>query len=249
MQFHMLVLEGDKEAEKTKKEVRLPVYTASAYLRRKRLESRPPLHNRSFYLCRMIEEELKGLVIDGSGRITICAHQVRLAPGDEKYICDRNFHVSIYYLEQEEINAIEEADPDTEQTVIWRILQNSLMDIARRNQCPGDVAEKMEEAFARIADSHFVREERIEKLTKRAKNTGLTAHVYRVLSAETGEGWHIKITDRKKRVRYQAAIDEDTRYINRLGSRLYAKAEWRENAFVISDNFGKEVFRINVSEE
>lgn len=59
-------------------------------------------------MYRMIEE-FKGVDIDGSGKITICAHHVRLVPGEEKYICDHEFHISVYYLEQEEIDAIENA--------------------------------------------------------------------------------------------------------------------------------------------
>ena len=58
-------------------------------------------------MYRMIEE-FKGVDIDGSGKITICAHHVRLVPGEE-YICDHEFHISVYYLEQEEIDAIENA--------------------------------------------------------------------------------------------------------------------------------------------
>ncbi len=245
MRFHTLVLEGDQNAEKEKKEDHLPVYTKSAYLRRKRIESQPPLHNRSFYLCRMIEEELRGIDIDGSGKITICAHQVRLVPGEEKYICDHKFHISIYYLEQEEINAIEEADKDSEPMVIWGILRNALLDIAQRSRCSKDTAEKIENAFENIVNSRFIREERIDKLTKRAKNTGWTAHVYRVLSAETGEGWHIKITDRKGGLCCQAMVGDNIRYVDRLGSRLYAKAEWRGNTFVILERFGRDVFSIS----
>lgn len=60
MRLHTLVLEGDKNAEKEKDEKHLPpVYTKSDYLRCKRIESQPPLHNRSFYLCRMAEEVRK----------------------------------------------------------------------------------------------------------------------------------------------------------------------------------------------
>ena len=92
------------------------------------------------------------------------------------------------------------------------------------------------------ADNHFVREERINKLTKRSKTNGLTAHVYRILSAETGEGWHIKIADRKGRVYCQETLDSGTKYVDRLGSRLYAKAEWHGNTFVILERFGREVF-------
>lgn len=109
MKFQTLVLEGDRKTEKEKKEEHLPVYTKSAYLHRQCIENRPSLYNRSFYLCRMIEEELKGVDIDGSGKITICAHHVRLVPGEEKYICDHEFHISVYYLDQEEIDAIENA--------------------------------------------------------------------------------------------------------------------------------------------
>ena len=247
MKLHTLVLEGDKETEKKAKEEHLPVYTKSDYLRRKRRESLPPLFNRSFYLCRMIEEELKGIGIDGSGKITICAHQVRTYPGEEKYICNHHFHISIYYLDKEQIDAIEKAtDKGTESIVIAEILRDSLLDIAQLSNCSEDVTKKIESAFECIINSNFVREERIAKLTKRSKSTGLTAHVYRVLSENMGEGWYIKITDRKGNVLCQETIGSSTRYVNRLGSRLYAKAEWQGDTFVIMERFGKVVYSINV---
>ena len=110
MRFQPLVLEGDKRAEKNMKEEFLPAYTKSAYSRRKLRERRPPLYNRSFYLCRMIEESLKGTELDGSGKIIVCAHHNRLVPGNETYLCDRSSHISIYHLEQEEIEAIDAAE-------------------------------------------------------------------------------------------------------------------------------------------
>lgn len=247
MKFHMLVLEGDKDAEKQRKEDPRPTYTKNDYLFQKRKMGLPPLFNRSFYLCRMIEEELKGIDIDGSGKITICARQVRSCLEKEKYICDRYFHISIYYLEQEQIDAIEKAAGEsTEPVVIAEILQDSLLDIARRSSSSREVTEKIESAFKNIIGNHFVREERIAKLTKRSGATGLTAHVYRVLSEEVGEGWYIKIADRKGNVLRRETIGNNTRYVNRLGSRLYARAEWRGDAFVILDSFGKDVFSISV---
>ena len=243
MKLHTLVLEGDHKSEKNKSH--FPVYIKKDYLRRKWIERRPSLHSRSFYLCRMIEEELKGTEIDGSGKITICAHQIRYVSGNEKYIHFQDSHVSIYYLEPEEIIAIEEADENIEASVMWEILRNALLDIARRNHRPTDITEKIEKAFEHILNSNFVREERIDKLTRQANHTGLTAHVYRVLSAETGEGWYLKIADRKGNIYCQETIDSETRYVNRLGSHLYAKAEWRESTFVILERFGKDVFSIN----
>lgn len=247
MRFHTLVLEGDKKAERKEREEHQPVYTKSAYLRRKQMESRAPLKNRSFYLCRMIEEDLKGIDIDGSGKITICAHQVHTYPVEVKYICDRHFHVSIYYLEQEQIDAIEKAvDEGTEPVVIAGILRDSLLDISRQNNRSEDVAQRIENAFERIINSHFVREERIAKLTKRSGSTGMTAEVYRVLSEEVGECWYVKITDRKGNLLRQETMGSGTRYVDRLGSRLYAKSEWREDTFVITERFGKVVFSISV---
>lgn len=243
MKLHTLVLEGEHKSEKNKSH--FPVYIKKDYLRRKWIERRPSLHSRSFYLCRMIEEELKGTEIDGSGKITICAHQIRYVSGNEKYIHFQDSHVSIYYLEPEEIIAIEEADENIEASVMWEILRNALLDIARRNHRPTDITEKIEKAFEHILNSNFVREERIDKLTRQANHTGLTAHVYRVLSAETGEGWYLKIADRKGNIYCQETIGSETRYVNRLGSRLYAKAEWRESTFVILDRFGKDIFSIN----
>lgn len=247
MKFRMLVLEGDKKAEKDKPH--LPSYTKNDYLRRKWIESRPPLQNRSFYLCRMIEEALKGVEIDGSGKITICAHQSRMTPGKEKYICDRYFHISIYYLEQAEIDLIEESDKDTEPMVILEILRNALLDIAQRNKCSLDITEKIKQSFEWIVDNKFTREDHIGKLTKRSKDTGLTAHIYRVLSAEVGEGWYVKVVDKKGNIICQRTLGEKTRYVDRLNSFLYAKAEWRENTFVIFERFGKEVFTINITTE
>ena len=98
MSFTHLCLKAIKKQKKERAE-HLPVYTPNAYLRRKQIESQAPLKNRSFYLCRMIEEYLKGIDIDGSGKITICAHQVHTYPVEVKYICDRHFHVSIYYIQ------------------------------------------------------------------------------------------------------------------------------------------------------
>ena len=247
MKFHMLVLEGDKEAEKKAKENPTHMHTKSDYLRRKRSESLPSLRNRSFYLCRMIEEELRGIDIDGSGKITICAHQVHILPREEKYICDRSLKISIYYLEQVQIDAIEEATQDTEPLVIAGILLDSLLDIAQRNNCSEDVTKKIEKAFECIINNHFVREERISKLTKQSKSTGLTASVYRILSNEVGEGWYIKIMNQKRQVLCQESIGSNTRYVDRLGSQLYAKAEWRGNKFVILERFGKDIFSIEVN--
>lgn len=158
----------------------------------------------------MIEEELKGVDIDGSGKIIICAYQVQSVLGEDKYICDQYFNISVYYLE------------------------------------PEDVTKKLEGAFENIINNQFVREERISKLTKRAKNIGLTAYIYRILSDETGEGWYVKIADRKGNIYCQATISDDVRYVDRLGSRLYAKEEWHGNTFVILNRFGKDAFSISV---
>lgn len=41
--------------------------------------------------------------------VFICAHQIRLVPWKGKNICNHNFNISVYYLQEEEINAIEKA--------------------------------------------------------------------------------------------------------------------------------------------
>lgn len=125
-------------------------------------------------------------------------------------------------------------------------LHNRRWDTARRSQCPEDTVEKIRRAFEGIISSHLVREERIDKLTKRSQSTGLTAHVYRLLSAEAGEGWYLKITDRKGNIFSQETIGGDIRYVDRLNSRLYAKSEWRGNTFVLLERFGREIFSISV---
>lgn len=243
MRLRTLVLEGDKEAEKLAKSPLLPARTKSEYLRRKRRAGLPPLFQRSFYLCRILEEELKGTVIDGSGKITICAHNNRVSPGAEKYICDRNFHISIYYLDREQIDAIERAaDEDTEETVLPGMLREALLDIARRSGCPRDVVEKIEAAFAHMAAGGCRREEAIARLSKRS-GAGLTARVCRVLSRETGEGWRLELLDREGVVLRRETMGSCPGYVDRLGSGLYARAGWKGEAFVITERFGKEVFR------
>lgn len=247
MKLRTLVLEGDKEAEKKAKNDLPPVRTKSEYLLRKRRQSLPPLHNRSFYLCRMVVEELKGAAIDGSGKITICAHNDRAGTGAEKYICDRNFHVSIYYLEPKQIDAIQRAaDEDAEGSVLPGILRDALLDIAQRSGVSEDMVKRIQAAFDHMAGSRHIREERIAKLSKRSKDTGLTARVCRVLSQETGEGWYIEILDEKGALLRRETVGSRPGYVDRLGSGLYAKAEWRGNDFVILERFGKVVCRVSL---
>lgn len=125
-------------------------------------------------------------------------------------------------------------------------MKNSLLDIAKRNNCSNNIIQKIEQSFEYIANNNFTRKEQIDKLSKHSKKIGLTAHVYRILSAEKGEGWYIEITDRKGTVFCQETIGKTTQYVDRLNSHLYTKAEWRENTFVILDRFGNEGFKINV---
>lgn len=56
-------------------------------------------------------------------------------------------------------------DAGTESAVIAEVLRDSLLDIAQRNNRSEDVIRRIEDAFEQIADSHFVREERIAKLS------------------------------------------------------------------------------------
>ena len=149
-----------------------------------------------------------------------------------------------YYLEQEEIDAIENAAienvGDTETVVMAEILRNALLDIAKRNHCSEEIINKINSAFENIFNSHFVREDRIVRLSKRSKS-GITANVYRVLSKEVSEGWYIKFTDRKGNVRHLEDLGVGT--VCRLGG-LYAKAEWRGDTFVIIEDFGKVMISI-----
>ena len=243
MKFHKLILEGDKDIEnKITKD--LHINTKNQYLNYKLNKRKIPLYNRSFYICRMIEEELKGIEIDGSGKITVCAYNNHL--GSEKYICNKNFNISIYYLEQEEIKTLEEVKPDIEATVICNILKNSLLDIAKQSNCSNIIIQKIEQSFKCIANSNFIRKEHINKLSKHSKRIGLTAHIYRILSAEKGEGWYIEITDKKGTIFCKETIGNNTQYVDRLNSYLYSKSEWRENTFIILDRFCNEVFNIIV---
>lgn len=247
MKLHTLVLEdGEDGANAGANQIQEPVRTRADYLRRKQLESRPSLRCRSFGLCRMIEEALRGTDLDGSGKLTVYAGQDRLFPGKGGYIRDAGFQISVYYLDPEEIRALAEADPAAEPQVIWGILRRVLLEIARRNGRPREILDRVEAAFDRIAAGGFTREDRVARLTKRSADGGMTAHVYRLLSAGSGEGWRMDVTDRRGRVLCQAVMDRDTRYVNRLASRLYDRAEWQGSAFVILERFGREVFRIDV---
>lgn len=52
--------------------------------------------------------------------------------------------------------------------------------------------------------------------------------------------------DREGKVLRRETVGSRPGYVNRLGGGLYAKAQWRGDAFVITERFGKEVFRTGV---
>lgn len=222
MKFSTLVLEGDRKAEKK---------SGGKYL-----------YCQYFHITRMLSELLKGINLDGSGKLTVIAVP---APNEKKYIQSKSFNVSMYYLEENEIDLIRD-ERKIEDTMVLQILVNALLDIAEKNNCDEFVIEKIKDAATLIRKNNFVYSEKINRLSKKSKCHGVSANVYRTFSKEVGEGWNIRLIDSVGNTIYVGNMINTPSYVDRLNN-YYSKATWVDRRFVVFDRFGKEVYDLDIS--
>ena len=223
MRFSTLVLEGDtKEEKKLGKEY---------------------LYCKYFHITRMLSELLKGIDLDGSGKLTVVA---KPASNGEKYIQSKLFNASIYYLGADEIDLIANITKCTEDITVLQILINVLLDIAKKNNCDEFVKKKIKDAADFITENEYVISEKINKLSKKSKCYGVSANVYRTFSKEVGEGWSTRLVDLVGNEIYTENMVNSPSYVDRLNN-YFSKAIWADKKFIVFDRFGKEVYTLDIS--
>lgn len=222
MKFSTLVLQGDKEKERLKKEF---------------------LYSKYFHITRMLSELLKGIELDGSGKVGVVA---KPSPNGEKYDRCEFFKVSIYYLEEDEIDLIKNAAKGNEDSTVLQILTNALLDIAEKNNCDESVRKKIQDASDFIVENKYVISEKIKKFSKRSATYSVSANVYRTFSKELGEGWSIRLLDSARNEIYAESMVEIPSFIDSINNH-FAKAAWEDKKYVVVDRFGRESYSLDIS--
>lgn len=198
------------------------------------------LYCQYFHITRMLSELLKGINLDGSVKLTVIATP---AP-KEKYIQNKFFNVSMYYLDENDISLIKAKK--TDDSIVLQILVNALLDIAKTNNCDEFIIKKINDAATLIKTNNFVYSEKIHRLSKKTKRYHISANIYRTFSKQVGEGWDIRLMDLAGNTIYAGNMINTPSYVDRLYN-YYSQSTWIDTKFVVFDRFGKEVYALDIS--
>jgi len=214
MKLNQLIVQGNKKLEKN--------------------SGLKPLFWKFHHITELFIEFLPKIDIDGSSKIVIYADKNQ--QDTSKYICDKYFGVSIYYLEE---NQIEELKNEQTDECMTRLVEESLIDIAKRNDVEDSIIYVIEETADKIRNLQYSTRKRITKLSKKSPCGSFRVDVYRCLSRELGESWFVEIEDKNKRLLRKQWITEVPGHLDRLD--FFKKSIWEDGKFVLKDNLDKTV--------
>lgn len=218
MVLKKIILEGDSEYEKTKKLF--------------------PIRWKSHHLTELFIESCPHLELDGNQKLTIFATRNRMQNAN-KYNNYKSFHVSSYYLEEEQINTLEILEAVEAEKYILSIIEEVLIDITNKL---GDNEEKRDIIRATIKEmieQDLSLKKKSKTLSKISMGGKYKADVFRCLSRTLGESWCAEVkydSSGKNMIKW---LTNKPDYLDRRD--YFKKSRWEENKFIITNKLGVEV--------
>ncbi len=201
--------------------------------RQEKLNGEKLVYCKGFHIAQMYLYFLgKKFILDGSEKITVFVKYKK--EDEEKYVNFDYFGVSWYYLENEEIDAYLNAKSNEEaDLILCGYLRNTLLDIARKNECSREIIDKINYAYDMVVRNNFTLSYEISKLSKTNRTLGYRALVFRNMNRDIGEVWSVKVIDKKNndKVVYEEYLNKPPSYI--YGSYCYRSSRWEDNCFVL----------------
>lgn len=233
-----------------------------------------PIRWKTHYLVEMFMACLPKIVIDSSSKITITANspnEFSVNPQKASYYCYDSLGVSVYYLNNLQIDTLYQIEPyklqetkvdayrrrkqneaegklsltlEREQEYILCLIENILIDIVK--QVNGDTLtiNIIQDTARKLRNMNYYYEKRVDKLCKNSLDRRYRTEIYRCLGKEIGEAWHLKIKtkDDKQYCEWITGIPD---YLNRTD--FFKKARWEDGTYIINDNLKKPVITINMN--
>lgn len=225
MKLKKIILEGDSKYEKANQAF--------------------PIRWKSHHVTELFVELFPEIELDGNRQLTILATRNR-RENAKKYNNYKAFNVSSYYLEEEQIKALEALNPEDENFIL-DIIEEVLVDIT--NILGGDEEKRsaIKDTTKQVREMEFSLKKKVKTLSKKSKVGKYKADVFRCLNKTFGEAWCVEL---ENGISGQTRVEWLTGKPDYLDRRDYLKkSKWEENKFIITNRLGIEVFSIEVGME
>lgn len=221
--FALLVIEGDKNFEKTHNVI--------------------PVIWQAFHVIEIFMHYLPKIDLDGSSKLCILFREKK--DTEQQYMQSDYFGVSIYYVDEAEIDRQRGLKKEEEEEYYLNIIVDTLKYIAKINNRDGEIFNIIDETAQKVRDNNFDLTLQIKKLSKASANRQFKANVYRHINNK-GESWYVDMIDKKNKNTSRICIDllQKPTFVSQTG--VFVQSKWEENRFIVSDRFGKVAAVIDV---
>lgn len=153
----LLVIEGDKNFEKTHNVI--------------------PVNWQAFHVIEIFMHFWPRIDLDGSSKLSICFRKKK--DTEQQYMQSDYFGVTIYYVDEAEIDRQRELKKEEEGEYYLNIIVDTLKYIAQINNRDAEVFNIIDETAQKVRDNNFELTLHIKKLSKVSVNRQFRANVYR----------------------------------------------------------------------
>ena len=128
MKLNMLVIEGNKKAEKVNNVI--------------------PIRVQAYHVVEIFMSFLSKIDLDGSSKLTI--HFEERPSNNKTYTCDNYFHVSSYYVRESDIELLNSLEKNDRDEYFLNVIVKTLKSIAQINHCNQDIFEEIDAASRKV---------------------------------------------------------------------------------------------------
>lgn len=222
--FSILVIEGDRDYEKTHNVV--------------------PVNWQAFNVIETFMHFLPKMDLDGSSKLSILFRKKK--DTEQQYTQSDYFGVSIYYVDEAEIDRQRGLKKDEKEEYYLNIIVNTLKWIARAQGSDAALMKIIDETAQKVRDNHFELTLPVKKLAKSSADGRFRANVYRHISNQ-GENWYVEIKDKNKNIsRHNIDLLGKPSFVSQTG--VFSQSEWEGNRFVIKEKFGRVTATIDMGD-
>lgn len=221
----ILVIEGDRDYEKTHNVV--------------------PVNWQAFNVIETFMHFLPKMDLDGSSKLSILFRKKK--DTEQQYTQSDYFGVSIYYVDEAEIDRQRGLKKDEKEEYYLNIIVNTLKWIARAQGSDAALMKIIDETAQKVRDNHFELTLPVKKLAKSSADGRFRANVYRHISNQ-GENWYVEIKDKNKNIsRHNIDLLGKPSFVSQTG--VFSQSEWEGNRFVIKEKFGRVTATIDIGDK
>ncbi|MFV1985439.1 MAG: hypothetical protein ACC657_17960 [Thiohalomonadales bacterium] len=179
-------------------------------------------------------------ILDGSSKLSIIFGE---RPKEKKIYNNGLGGVSIYYIDDFDIEQYMKQPVEVQQEVILDVVTRAMVDIAKNS---GADIEVIQAASDKVRSSGFSSEIEIKKLSRSTRDRKIRVSVFRCLGPKIGEVWETRIKLRNGCVLSVEKITNSPSCLDRTSH--FSKSRWEGNIFqIIYSRLQKITYELDIS--